>query len=122
MSDIQQIFRDAQSLEPADRLRLIARLWASMPPDHWAAPTAKERAEIERRLDGPAFDALGDASWRIAERVRANRGPTTRPTVYSAPRRFDLATIFVVTSAYAMLFGGLCALGAWPIVSVVPVD
>jgi hypothetical protein len=51
--------------------------------------------------------------------VRANRGPTTRPTVYSAPRRFDLATIFVVTSAYAMLFGGLSALGAWPIVSVV---
>jgi len=34
MPDIKQIFRDAASLEPAERLRLIARLWISLPPDH----------------------------------------------------------------------------------------
>ena len=118
MSDIKQVYRDAASLEPADRLRLIARLWASLPTDHWAAPTAKERAEIERRLNDRDADAVADASWRIAERIRAGC-VEPRPTVYSAPRRFDLATIFVVTSAYAILFGGFSALGAWPIVSVV---
>lgn len=117
MPDIKQIFRDAASLEPAERLRLIARLWISLPPDHWAAPTAKERADVERRLDKRDFDAVADASWRISDRLLDNREPPRR-TVYSAPRRFDLATIFVVTSAYAILFGGFSALGAWPIVSV----
>lgn len=119
MPDIQQIYRDAASLEPGDRLRLIARLWVSMPADHWAAPTAREREEIERRLDQRDFDALADASWRIADRLVDHRQTPPGPKVYSAPRRFDLATIFVVTSAYGLLFGALNALGAWPIVSAV---
>jgi hypothetical protein len=38
---------------------------------------------------------------------------------YSAPRRFDLATVFVVTTAYALLLGGLKAAGAWTAISVV---
>jgi putative addiction module component (TIGR02574 family) len=118
MPDIRQITVDVSSLEPDERLRLIAQLWLSLPPDHWAAPTHKERAEIERRLKERDFDAVGDVSWRIADRMNARFGPPC-PTVYSAPRRFDLATIFVVTSAYAILFGGFSALGAWPIVSVV---
>jgi hypothetical protein len=37
-----------------------------------------------------------------------------RRRLYSAPRRFDLATIFVVTTAYALLMGGMRALGANP--------
>ena len=32
---------------------------------------------------------------------------STPPKVYSAPRKFDLATILTVTFAYAMLFGAL---------------
>jgi hypothetical protein len=47
-----------------------------------------------------------------AKRVRASP-----PRIYSAPRRFDLPTIFVVTTAYSMLFALLSALG-WPIVPV----
>jgi hypothetical protein len=118
MPDIHEVYRSAASLEPAERLRLIARLWASMPEDHWAAPTAKERAEIQRRIDQRDFDAVADASWRIAERMRA-RFDEPGPQVYSAPRRFDLATIFVVTSAYALLLGGFSAMDASPIVSFV---
>ena len=63
-------------------------------------------------------DRANSTRWRIAERIRAGYHQP-RPTVYSAPRRFDLATIFVVTSAYAILFGGLSALDAFPIVSFV---
>ncbi|MCA9247020.1 MAG: hypothetical protein KDA42_07895 [Planctomycetales bacterium] len=36
------------------------------------------------------------------------------PTIYSAPRRFDIATIMVVTIAYAVLFSGLRLLNAAP--------
>jgi hypothetical protein len=36
--------------------------------------------------------------------------------VYSAPRRFDLSTIFVVTAAYAVLLGTLRAIGASPVI------
>jgi hypothetical protein len=39
--------------------------------------------------------------------------------IYSAPRRFDLATIFVVTFAYSLLFGVLSGLGAPPALSVI---
>lgn len=129
MPDKHKIFRDAVSLEPADRLRLIARLWASLPADHWAAPTAAERKEIEHRLAANDSDALADASWRMADRILAERRAADRlhsigSRVYGAPRRFDLATIFAVTSSYALLFGGLSLLfsefgapGAYPIVS-----
>jgi hypothetical protein len=118
MTDIDRVLHDAKSLEPADRLRLIARLWLTMPADHWTVPTAAERAEFDRLLDDRDSDGIATASRRIAQRIQARFDPP-RPTVYSVPRRFDLATIFVVTSAYAMLFGGLSALGASPIVSVV---
>ncbi len=37
-----------------------------------------------------------------------------RRRLYSAPRRFDLATVFVVTTAYALLFSGLSAIGSSP--------
>lgn len=33
------------------------------------------------------------------------------PKVYSAPRRFDLATMFVAMILYSLLFGGLTAIG-----------
>ncbi|NNE01268.1 MAG: hypothetical protein HKN47_28475 [Pirellulaceae bacterium] len=41
-------------------------------------------------------------------------GPAPSPyeTIYKAPQRFDLATVFVVTFAYAALFGAMQAFGA----------
>ena len=44
---------------------------------------------------------------------------SSRPKVYSAPRRFDLTTIFVVTSAYAVLFAVMTALKLPPSVSLI---
>lgn len=41
--------------------------------------------------------------------------PNSVAGLYSAPRRFDLATIMVVTLAYALLFGGLRLLKLDPI-------
>ncbi|MEZ6069288.1 MAG: hypothetical protein R3C10_03240 [Pirellulales bacterium] len=40
------------------------------------------------------------------------------PKLYSAPRRFDLATIFTVTLAYAILFALMSLLAAPPVVSI----
>jgi hypothetical protein len=43
--------------------------------------------------------------------------PTERrqsPQVFAAPRRYDLATMFTVSIAYALLFAGLRSLGADP--------
>lgn len=42
-----------------------------------------------------------------------------RPTLYSAPRRFDLATILAVTSAYALLFAGLARLQSPPATTLI---
>jgi hypothetical protein len=41
-----------------------------------------------------------------------------RPRLYSAPRRFDLATILVVTAAYSILLGGFSALNAFPVLTI----
>ncbi|KAA5538503.1 hypothetical protein FYK55_27575 [Roseiconus nitratireducens] len=43
--------------------------------------------------------------------------PQKRRGVYSAPRKFDLATVLVVTTAFAMLFAFLNALGASSLVT-----
>lgn len=41
---------------------------------------------------------------------------STRPTLYSVPRRFDLATLLTVTLAYALLFAALRVLRFEPLV------
>lgn len=40
----------------------------------------------------------------------------TKPDVFSVPRRFDLATVLVAMSAFAILFAGLLLLDASPVV------
>ena len=110
MSDIEEVASAAKSLEPADRLRLIARLWASLPSDHWAAPTSAERDRLRRHLTQVDVDLLDEVPWKIVERMTARYAAVAGTKIYSAPRRFDLATIFVVTSAFAILFGLMRAL------------
>lgn len=121
MSPVDEVLRAAESLEPNDRLRLIARLWAALPPEHWAAPSARELAEVERRLNDYDTGRTADVPWEIVRRILSNR-PARTPTfvgtkIYSAPRRFDLATIFAVTAAYSLLLGGMSALRFPPILS-----
>jgi hypothetical protein len=119
MSKLDEAIIAAQSLEPDDRLRLIARLWALLPPDHWAAPSAEQMADVQRLINEYDSGRTGEAPWGIASTIftrRTARAPVSK--LYSAPRRFDLATIFVVTTAYAILFSGMTVLTFPPAVSV----
>lgn len=117
MSQVDDAFFFAEPLSPDDRLRLIARLWASLPPDHWAAPSPAELAELRRRL--PEHDAgqTAEVPWEIVSRMLVNHEVAQRGRIYSAPRRFDLFTVMIVTAAYALLLGGMSALRFPPVVS-----
>jgi hypothetical protein len=86
-----------ESLEVDDRLRLIARLWESLPDMHRTSLGAL----LVRGLQPPLKLSI--------------RRPAAK--VYSAPRRFDLATIFAVTTAYSLLFAAMKGLSFPPIVS-----
>jgi putative addiction module component (TIGR02574 family) len=118
---LNQAFSAAEALTPDDRLRLIARLWASLPQEHWAAPTPFELHDLERRLRDYDDGRLADVPWEIVRAIVTNRPAPHRPArvskLYSAPRRFDLATIFAVTAAYSILLGGMSALRFPPEVS-----
>jgi hypothetical protein len=116
-SQIDDALFFAEPLPPDDRLRLIVRLWLSLPVDHWAAPTDTERADLERKLATGDLRALGNVPWRALARpqVQVPRKPPAK--LYSAPRRFDLFTIMIVTTAYAVLLGGVSVLGMPPIAS-----
>jgi putative addiction module component (TIGR02574 family) len=118
MPDFDEILRYAKSLEPADRLRIIARLWASLPQETWPKPTQNEKAEADRRLTQSSVDQGENVPWPIVEQIVRDCVRSSRPLVYSAPRRFDLATIFVVTTAYALLFAELAALQLPPLINL----
>jgi hypothetical protein len=107
MTRVEEVLRDAESLEPEDRLRLIARLWASLPPDHWAAPSDFQRSEIRLHYGGTDTEPVYDPPWDALRRI-LNPGPDAEQTkVYHATRRFDLATIFVAMAVYSVLLAGM---------------
>jgi hypothetical protein len=58
-----------------------------------------------------------EATPDVAEDLVVAEASDTRPRFYAAPRRFDLATILVVTAAYSILLGCLSGFGAHPILS-----
>jgi hypothetical protein len=77
------------------------------------------------------LEDAGNLQSQIVQLSIRPKSETTRPglwdplfdgsnatKLYSAPRRFDLATIFVVTAAFSLLLGGLTALGASPIIKI----
>jgi putative addiction module component (TIGR02574 family) len=100
--------RAAEKLTTDDRLRLMAELWASIPPWHQASATPSELAELRRNLDDYDAGRLDHFPWAIVRILMAdNKPPSAAWKVYSVPRRFDLSTIFVVTLAYSLLFGAM---------------
>jgi len=124
MAELDDALSATRSLMPDDRLRLIIRLWADLPPDHWAAPTAAELASVERRMAEFENGRSAELPWDIVRQIMAQRDGGTPSAVkhpaqkiYSAPRRFDLFTIMVVTAAYAILLSGMSALEFYPLVS-----
>jgi putative addiction module component (TIGR02574 family) len=48
MATIDDAFLIGQSLDPADRLQLISRLWETIPPTGWK-PSESDLAEVKRR-------------------------------------------------------------------------
>jgi hypothetical protein len=118
MSDYDETLHRAQSLPPDERLKLIGRLWASLPREYWPAATADELADANR-LTAKQQIARGDeVPWAVVEQMLADCVRSSRPKVYSTPRRFDLATMFVVTTAYALLFAAMAALQFPPMASI----
>jgi hypothetical protein len=109
----------ANSLDPKDRMRLIASLLESLSPRHRAAILAYGR-QIVRPLDDEIDNSIkltpiGPTVPTLWDRLFA---PTDTSDLYSAPRRFDLATIFVVTAAYSLLFGLMTPLDFGPAMKV----
>jgi hypothetical protein len=113
------IHRLAVMLDPDDRLRLVGRLWKTLPADHRAALVTMQLEDAHGSREGSDFhrpDAPIDPIWPKVKKWLFDRSQISG--LYSAPRRFDLTTIFVVTAAYSLLLGGLTLLGAWPIAKV----
>lgn len=75
--------------------------------------------ERERELRAYCLspDDLPETAWQ--QFLSPIFDPRYATGIYSVPRRFDLATIFVVTAAYSILLGGLSALDATPIIKTV---
>lgn len=67
-----ELLREAEQLEPAEKLKLICGLWDTFPIDQWPAPSDKELAEVRRR--SAEYDAGREDSvpWsEVRERMRA---------------------------------------------------
>src|SRR4051794_19986578 len=105
---VADLARAAEALPPDDRLRLMAGLWATTPPGHHAPPRPIAPAELRRHLDEYDAGRILHFPWAPVRILIADqKPPSTAWKVFSAPRRFDLSTIFVVTLAYSLLFGGM---------------
>jgi hypothetical protein len=117
----ERAYRIAESLDPEDRLKLAAIIWKSLP--------TKERSRLvsfqfeSAASYQPLSPSVADLPpptfappWPILYKTLFD--PSTTSELYSAPRRFDLATIFVVTAAYSLLFGIMTALGASPVLKI----
>lgn len=123
--DPDALLRAAQQVPPDERFRLITNLWESMPPEFW--PHASGDVALAITHQGKQSDnahPVARLPWPVVEELLARRMksvPPAKPSakIYSAPRHFDLATIFAVTSAYSLLFGAMSGLQFPPIASVV---
>jgi hypothetical protein len=76
----------------------------------WPRPTSEELIEADRLLSKENLARNESVPWPLVERILADSVRSSRPKVYSAPRRFDLSTIMVVTAAYALMFSVINAL------------
>lgn len=118
MPNLDEIYAQAESLAPDDRLRLATRLWESLPSDLQSAPDAFALSSIKQCQ--PLSDKKTAASFLsgLFDRYLSKQS-SDAPALYAAPRRFDLASIFAVTAAYSLLFTGLALLDAGPTTKLV---
>jgi hypothetical protein len=106
VSELDNAFQVAQSLLPFDRMRLIAKLWSTLTPRQRATLVSIQFDGFGGPVDGLSLSRLKQDP--VVQAIRRFFVDTTdTPNLCSAPRRFDLATIFVVISAYSILFAAL---------------
>jgi hypothetical protein len=100
----------AESLDPQDQMRLVSRLLISLPWAHRAAAVEFGLQCIQDSNNSPSHgDAAPHTDSNSSQLWERLFDPAKTSELYSAPRRFDLATIFVVTAAYSILFGAMSA-------------
>ncbi|HVT27305.1 MAG TPA: hypothetical protein VHE81_04740 [Lacipirellulaceae bacterium] len=106
----------AQSLESDDQVRLISLLWASLPTKKKAAVLRFELEHLRQpseETSPPVRLPPANPAWPALQKFLFDQTNTSE--LFSAPRRFDLATIFVVTAAFSILFGAMSAMDFGPI-------
>jgi hypothetical protein len=116
---VDEVHRLARSLTHLNRLKLAARLWSSLPPTYRSALLQLQLEDFQNPEATVPAGPSSETSGPNLRRFLFDRTNTSE--LYSAPRRFDLATIFVVTAAYSLLLGGLSALDFGPEVKFVAV-
>lgn len=107
MSFFEESLSTAQRLPPVERLRLMRHLWESLSDESWPALSDEELIELRRHLSRRDISIAEAVPWPIVERLLADSMRSAHRKVYSAPRRFDLSTLFIVTVAFSLLFGGM---------------
>ncbi len=46
----EELFAAAESLPPSDKWQLVTKLWASLPPEAWPAPSDEDLAIFDQRM------------------------------------------------------------------------
>ncbi len=110
MPSLQDVISIAEKLSPQERLRLIARLWESLPIESWPVLDDDTSAAVRRQMIEGNDLWMDPVPWPIVERLLARSPGSGAAKVYAAPRRFDLATLFIVTIAYSFLLAGMSVL------------
>jgi hypothetical protein len=114
-----ELLAHAKSLSPNERMWLMAAVWCSLPTGHPAAPSPGKRSELQSYLDDFDEGRVERFPWEAVQGLMAGESQARPTKIYSVPRRFDLATIFVVTLAYSLLFGTMKAISFPPIASAI---
>ncbi len=66
-----ELLRQAQSLDPSERLKLIHGLWDTLPTSQWPQPDEAELAEVQRRSAEIDSGAVQAVPWEnVQERMR----------------------------------------------------
>ena len=75
MMTFDDILGAAQELPAADKVRLIAALWDSVPPGEWAAPSEEWVAEAQRRSAEVDAGRMPASPWPdVRQRARRKAG------------------------------------------------
>src|SRR5689334_20571258 len=89
------LLTQANSLSPDERLWLMAAVWCALPTSHPAAPSPARQQELQGYLDDYAEGRIDTLPWQTVQGLMAGEEYLKSAKIYSVPRRFDLATIFV---------------------------